>query len=29
MNQCNEITTLQYMGSKVRIISHVCDPMIK
>ena len=29
MNQYNEITTLQYMGSKTRIISHICDPIIK
>ena len=29
MNQYNEISTLQYMGSKVRIISHICDPIIK
>lgn len=29
MNQLNEISTLQYMGSKVRIISHICDPIIK
>lgn len=26
MNQYNEISTLQYMGSKARIISHICDP---
>lgn len=29
MNQDNEISTLQYMGSKARIISHICDPIIK
>ena len=29
MNQYNEISTLQYMGSKARIISHICDPIIK
>ena len=29
MNQYNEISTLQYMGSKVRIISHICDPISK
>lgn len=29
MNQYNEISTLQYMGSKARIISHICEPMIK
>lgn len=29
MNQHNEISTLQYMGSKARIISHICDPIIK
>ena len=29
MNQYSEIPTLQYMGSKVRIISHICDPIIK
>lgn len=29
MNQYKEITTLQYMGSKARIISHICDPIIK
>ena len=25
MNQYNEISTLQYMGSKTRIISHICE----
>lgn len=29
MNQYNEISTLQYMGSKTRIISHICDPILK
>lgn len=29
MNEYNEISTIQYMGSKARIISHVCDPIIK
>lgn len=29
MNQYNEISTLQYMESKARIISHTCDPIIK
>lgn len=29
MNQYNEISTLQYMGSKARIISHIRDPIIK
>lgn len=29
MNQYNEIPTLQYMGSKTRIISHICEPIIK
>lgn len=29
MNQHNEISTLQYVGSKARIISHICDPIIK
>lgn len=29
MNHYNEIPTLQYMGSKTRIISHICDPIIK
>ena len=29
MNQYNEISTLQYLGSKARIISHICDPIIK
>lgn len=29
MNQYNEISTLQYMGSKARIISHICDPIVK
>ncbi len=29
MNQYKEITTLQYMGSKARIISHICEPIIK
>lgn len=29
MNQYNEISTLQYMGSKTRIISHICEPIIK
>lgn len=29
MNQYNEISTLQYMGSKARIISHICEPIIK
>lgn len=29
MNRYNEISTLQYMGSKARIISHICDPIIK
>lgn len=28
MNQYNDILTLQYMGSKTRIISSVCDPII-
>ena len=28
MNQYNEISTLQYMGSKTRIISHICEPII-
>ncbi len=29
MNQYNEISTLQYMGSKTWIISHICEPIIK
>lgn len=29
MNLYNEIPTLQYMGSKLRIISHICEPIIK
>lgn len=29
MNTYNEISTLQYMGSKTRIISHICEPIIK
>ena len=29
MNQYKEISTLQYMGSKSRIISHICEPIIK
>lgn len=29
MNQYNEISTFQYMGSKTRIISHICEPVIK
>ena len=29
MNQYNEISTLQYLGSKARIIFHICDPIIK
>ena len=29
MNQYNEISTLQYMGSKTRILSHICDPIIR
>ena len=29
MIQYNEISTLQYMGSKARIISHICDPIIR
>lgn len=29
MNRYSEISTLQYMGSKSRIISHICDPIIK
>lgn len=29
MNQYNEVSTLQYMGSKARIISHICDPVMK
>lgn len=29
MNQYNEISTLQYMGSKARIISHICEPIVK
>jgi adenine-specific DNA methylase len=29
MNQYNEISTIQYMGSKARIISYVCEPIIK
>lgn len=29
MNLYNEIPTLQYMGSKSRIISHICEPIIK
>lgn len=29
MNQYNESSTLQYMGSKARIISHICEPIIK
>ena len=29
MNQYNEISTLQYLGSKARIISHICDPKLK
>lgn len=28
MNQFKEISTLQYMGSKSRIISHICAPII-
>lgn len=27
MNHYNEISTLQYMGSKTRIISHICEPI--
>ena len=29
MNQYNEISTPQYMGSKTRVISHICEPIIK
>lgn len=29
MNQYNEISTIQYMGSKTRIISHICEPITK
>ena len=29
MNSYSEITTLQYMGSKARIISNICDPIIE
>jgi len=29
MNLYNEIPTLQYMGSKLRIISHICEPIIR
>lgn len=29
MIQYNEISTLQYMGSKTRIIPHICDPITK
>lgn len=29
MANYKEITTLQYMGSKSRIISHICDPIVK
>lgn len=29
MNHFNEISTLQYMGSKARIISHICEPIAK
>ncbi len=29
MNQYNEISTLQYMESKARIISHICESIIK
>ena len=29
MNTYNEISTLQYMGSKTRIISHICEPIIR
>ena len=29
MNQYNETSTLQYLGSKARIISHIRDPIIK
>lgn len=29
MNQYNEISTLQYMGSKARIISYICEPISK
>ena len=28
MNQYREITTLQYMGSKTRILPYICDPII-
>ena len=28
MNQYNEISTLQYMGSKTRIISHICESVL-
>lgn len=28
MNHYNEISTLQYMGSKTRILSHICDPIV-
>lgn len=28
MNQYDNILTLQYMGSKARIISRICDPII-
>ena len=28
MNQYKEISTLQYMGSKSRIISNICEPII-
>lgn len=29
MNQYIEISTLQYMGSKARILPHICDPIVK
>lgn len=29
MLQYKEIPTLQYMGSKTRIISHICDPIVQ
>lgn len=29
MSFYKEISTLQYMGSKSRILSHICDPIVK
>ena len=29
MSQYKEISTLQYMGSKSRILPYICDPIVK